>query len=1587
MGAEGNESVQQTTGEANPIQAELAKAGQDLLDLSLRNSLLNYRPSKKRGLKIVDENPVEIFRILVTKRKEMSFESSDAYQEEPPEDDEDVPEELLQMIAEETAPEKEPAEHHLDLKLRTPYQPTQLELRLRDTFRDAHTSVEEQGVNILYLALGMLEWYEADESSDSRSAPLILIPVKLHRADIAAKYKLSLADDDFGPNLSLEAKLRDEFDILLPEFGDSDALDPERYFQEVGERIERQDRWKVKSDEIQLGFFSFSKFLLYKDLYSDQWPEGKTPGDNPIIQSLFGSDQHGEPPPPMSYAENLDQVPGVTELPQIMDADSSQTQAIVEAQKQKTLVIQGPPGTGKSQTIANLIGNAVSNNQTVLFMAEKIAALEVVKRRLTNAHVGDACLELHSDKANKKQFLKELKRTLELGRPELEDPEEHRAMLEADRDQLNEYCRVVNLPVGESGLSLHEIVGKLALTDSERFLDSQPLNMEGAAAWRLNDYTRNSGQIVQLQTILDRIGDPEKHLFRESGAATSPIDRPTIVGGLKALIKAWENMQRQLASYQKVISADEKFAGYHDIRRAVTAGSRVADAPDLSQWNHRTDQWSKHAERWRRLSEKAEKLRKIRAEFEDQLIPEAWSANLLSQRAALRSTGKKWWRFLSGKYRKAYHELRKYCRSDLPEDPSRQLALAEAIVDANILRQELSEALAAVAKSGSDWRLSPDEWKQLPQTLNWLTELHERKRAGEIDDSIHDLLEANLPLAKLKGHTESCLEALGQFDQAYAKLSELLEFDRTENGGHAPWLDRSPGVWRDWLDRAVAEIETLEDFVRFNQIKRRLEGQPFFELSLLLDHWRQGVSLPELFEFGYYNFLIRQAFVQYPALQKFDGEEHERIIARFSQLDRESVQHHQAQIAMAHWEQLPRGSQIGQMKVLRREFEKKTRHMSIRTLMGKAGQVIQKIKPVFMMSPLSVAKYLPPGQVEFDLIIFDEASQVQPIDSLGAIARADRAVVVGDSRQLPPTNFFNKMSSGNEEDDDSTELADLESLLGSFCASGSPQVMLRWHYRSRHESLIAVSNREFYENHLMLFPSPDKGKEEAGLHFHYLPDNHFEKQVNPGEAQAIARAVMEHAQDCPHLTLGVATFSLKQARRIEDELEILRREDRSREKFFTSHPEEPFFVKNLENVQGDERDVIIISVGYGRMPDGRVAMRFGPLNNDGGERRLNVLITRARSRCEVYANFTADELDMSRTKARGVEALKTYLQYSQTGNLEAQSSTSDKADSPFEEAVAKALRDKGYRIDHQIGSAGFFVDLGVVDPDRPGRYLLGIECDGATYHSAKWARDRDRLRQQILEGMGWIIHRIWSTDWFRHPKRELDKVETSIRRAMTPDASAPLPEPEPPSKKKPYERITLSKSAEENPSVPYQLATFDIVRFSGKDAHQADDDTFLNWVLKVVEQESPVHVNEATNRIATAAGSKRSGKRLRDRTREIAEQAHKTGRLVFQDDFLWKAAHHEEGILIRERGSGVPHSLRNPDLIAAAEIATALLKVIRDNYSIEPKEAINEASRMFGFKRVGDNIRLRFGDVLQQLDRQGTIRTVNGFFEPTPSET
>jgi very-short-patch-repair endonuclease len=361
--------------------------------------------------------------------------------------------------------------------------------------------------------------------------------------------------------------------------------------------------------------------------------------------------------------------------------------------------------------------------------------------------------------------------------------------------------------------------------------------------------------------------------------------------------------------------------------------------------------------------------------------------------------------------------------------------------------------------------------------------------------------------------------------------------------------------------------------------------------------------------------------------------------------------------------------------------------------------------------------------------------------------------------------------SEGEDDGRADAVGDLESVLSLLLGRGAPERMLRWHYRSRHASLIAVSNHEFYADRLVVFPSPGTDAVARGLRLRHLPETAYEpgtSRTNPAEARAVAEAVLRHTVESPDLSLGVVAFSVAQRDAIELQLEALRRADPRGEDFFGELGEErpePFFVKNLENVQGDERDVIFISVGYGKTRDGHLPHRFGPLNAEGGERRLNVLISRARLAMDVFANFTADDLDLERAPARGVAALKTFLAYAASGRLELPHPTGEESDSPFEEAVGRALRERGVPVDVQVGTAGFFIDLAVRDAERPGRYLLGIECDGATYHSARSARDRDRLRQAVLEGLGWRLHRVWSADWYRNPARETERVLAAIRHA------------------------------------------------------------------------------------------------------------------------------------------------------------------------------------------------------------------------------
>ena len=585
--------------------------------------------------------------------------------------------------------------------------------------------------------------------------------------------------------------------------------------------------------------------------------------------------------------------------------------------------------------------------------------------------------------------------------------------------------------------------------------------------------------------------------------------------------------------------------------------------------------------------------------------------------------------------------------------------------------------------------------------------------------------------------------------------------------------------------RALNNVDSLQSWLAYLRERERTNKEG---LRKLVDCVEQGdievFQVESAYQAGIFDLLSREIFQEDPELARFSGLSQKALQDEFKKCDNDLKQLQRKRIAQRIQEQakVPEGNRSGrvgtwtELALLKRECEKKTRHIPIRQLIRRAGNALVALKPCFMMGPMSVAQYLEPGKFQFDMVVMDEASQIKPEDALGAIARGTQLVVVGDTKQLPPTNFFQKLA-GDEEEDEGTVIESSESILETTLSIFPTQPRrLRWHYRSRHESLIAFSNHSFYDGNLVIFPSPNKETEEFGIRYQRVKDGCFVNQKNEEEAKVIAQAVREHFQRRPDETLGVAAMSAKQRDQIENEIEMLAKKDGLFATRLSKDAKraESLFIKNLENVQGDERDVIFISMTYGpQQPAGKVYQRFGPINSEHGWRRLNVLFTRSKKRMHVFSSMDSGDILVGPNAKRGVCALRDFLKYCETGNLPQKNGPDGnwEPDSDFEIAVMEALQGKGFECVPQVGVAGFFIDVGVKDPGKPGRYLMGIECDGAMYHSAKSVRDRDRLRQQILEGLGWKIRRIWSTDWFHDPNAEIKRIVNELNKLKTDDTT------------------------------------------------------------------------------------------------------------------------------------------------------------------------------------------------------------------------
>ncbi len=1576
------------------LRSTLAEVRKELLDFGLRNPLLNYRLLKSRGLEVAEVRPKDAYEALVTLGRELSFlhvqenqtVASPVLVDGTPRPDTALIPPNHNHRGSEPAPETTSLVHR---GLPTGLHEQELEKRLLATYYTAKTSIEEQGVNTLFLALGMLLWREAGDKEELRRAPLLLIPVELERKSAGEGFRMRYSGEDVVPNVCLMEFLKQSFGLQLEDQVETEDLVVDDYCLNFGKLVSKQEGWSVDPEFIGLGFFSFAKFLMYRDLDPSTWGDESALLNHDLLDRMLGTGSFAGDSSQFSDGDFIDEHLAVSQSSHVMDADSTQSLAILDVATGRNMVIQGPPGTGKSQTIVNLIAEAMASKKKVLFVAEKKAALEVVKQRLDRIKLGSACLELHSNKVKKKEVIDELKRTACLQTNEGARSSVDQAVLEDVQKQLNDYCKAVNAPAGASDETIHDLYGIL-LPILAKFDEHHipPLNFRGSLSWTAIDVHRKRSLVSRLQDRLQHLGIPAHHPFWGTQLrAVLPSTRQSV---RTVLIEAGDASKSVAQSAERLAYLLEQTVPQSRSELAILCvnATQISSAPDLIGIDLHDVAWTQQETTIRKGISAGVRYEAIRSEWREKIKPSAWSSDVTTLEAAANKLGRKWWRMVSPQWKATKHEVAALILGALPRSTDEIIAIPKAIRAASESRTELGLHNSLFSTLfGRFWKEEASDWQLLGRQVDWITSTVTGIRSGTFHDwcllQVQRLPHRDTLLASVS----EVEELLANYERICKRVIEVLRMDLAVDSGiraavNGEWTAGSSQFWI----KLAGQATELDNFVAYGQVRDECLTEDLGNIAILADKWEAGRDhLLDAFDYARVSALLDSAFEAHPALARFDGLEHSGHVRAFRQLDTRQLDWTCASLAQLHAAAIPKpGANNGQIGVLWREFEKKSRHLPIRKLILKAGNAIQAIKPIFMMSPLSVANFLPPMAVQFDLVIFDEASQVKPADALGAIVRGKQAVVVGDSKQLPPTSFFESMiaQDAEAEEENAVATSDIESILGLFCSRGAHQRMLRWHYRSKHESLIAGSNHLFYDNRLVVFPSPDRKKENVGLLYHRVENGAYDRsktRTNPGEARAVAEAVMKHAVEQlrkskdHRLTLGVAALSVAQRDAIIDQLETLRRRSPQCEEFFMSPPHEQFFVKNLENVQGDERDVIFISIGYGRTSEGYLSMSFGPVNRAGGERRLNVLFSRARRRCEVFTTLRADDIDAGGSSAGGVYALKSFLRYAESGFIDVPVSTGRPPDSPFEEEVLRALQLLGCTVHTQVGTAGFYLDLAVVDPSTPGHYLLGIECDGAAYHSARSTRDRDRLRQAVLESLGWKIHRIWSTAWFRDSAAQVDAlgkaIEDAKKAAETPESTA-SDEGSNTETETESEVVDVPQSPRSVPGQPKYIFAELQIDLGTNELHTVSLERLSQWLATVVAVESPIHWLEAAKRIANAAGVQRVGGRIQDAFKRACLSGSRSKRFVYLGGFLWKDESRDPIVRVR---SDFPTQLKKLEYVAPEEIRAAIVQSVGDSFGLVAQDVATSACRLLGFARVSEDMRMTVDKQRDELIKEGRL--------------
>jgi very-short-patch-repair endonuclease len=1140
--------------------------------------------------------------------------------------------------------------------------------RVQAIYRRSTELLEERGIRAGYLATGLARW---DELFLEPAAPVLLrgltiLPTRARHDD----FELVL-DDDTEVNPVLLNKLATAFGAATEELAEEspDAIGP--LLVKAAEAAEIPGFEIIERQVI--GTFTYAKLPMVRDLQAadevlnDSDVVAAIAGD-PEAQELLGADEGSEPlldMPEQDYS--------------VLDADSSQRNAINTVLSGRSLVIHGPPGTGKSQTIANLIAALVARGRKVLFVAEKRAAIDAVLSRLKSVELGGTVLDIHDGTRDRMRICRDLGETLE----------QAQSTADPDVDDLHRRLTDRQRRLARHASALHQVHQPWGVTPFQ--VQSALLGIDKSARTQV----RISAPERISRERADRIRDELREFAHLGGFTLRPATTPWFGAILRTRDEAQQACELAV--------------------RLTTRGLPM------------------HAQRIEQAC--AETGLALPQSYQDRL-------SRMQLFAAVRTSLQT---FAAGVYATDADRLATAAGSGagisfMERRALRKQARSLVVAAGEMSWVQLADALTAASVVAAQWgELRTDNGTpRLPAGLDELEAMHEE--------------------------CERQLNALRSVIRLGAEPEPVL-------------------------DRLVADQETPWKLPRLYELGTRFDD---LGLGSLLDDLARREAGPDMaaaaFDHAWYSSVLDQIRVRDTRYGADGGAALDEIASDFRTHDVQHLKANAARVERAWAEALTEACDRHplQARVIRKQAALRRGHLPLRRLLDQASDVLFAIKPCWAMSPLMVSQVLPAARL-FDVVIFDEASQIVPADAIPAIMRGHQIVVAGDDRQLPPTNFFTRVS---EPDDDSADYdrAEEDESLVSFGAGFEsvldalrpllPTAPLAWHYRSRDERLVAFSNSRIYGGALTTFPGVFRG--DCLRHVVVAQGSGPGQEVSvAAEVAKVVDLILEHAREYPQESLGVIALGIKHAERIdtalrdalarleEDEAELL-------EPFFADDGPEPFFVKNLERVQGDERDAIIFTVGYGKHPDGRMRYQWGPLLRDGGERRLNVAATRAKHRLTLVSSFSGHDVDPERVTKAGARMLADYLDYASSGGTAPQATGAARLDS-FEQDVRDRLASRGITVVPRYGVGGYRVDFAATHPQDPGRMVLAIEADGASYQKSGSVRDRDRLRGEHLQRLGWSYHRLWSTNWFRDPEAEVARVVEAYNKAV-----ARIEPPEPP---------------------------------------------------------------------------------------------------------------------------------------------------------------------------------------------------------------